>query len=336
MTEYSREQLKSFKVPQLKRLGKKMGLLRVDQNKKEKLIERLIKGKQLSDESRAFLLEQAKEKKLMVNDTMSKKSLIQKIKNPKLTDYNEEGLREIAKNRGIKLTGKMTRKEIIHRAENPTKYYTIETLKELAKKKNIAIPKNVKKDDIIKILEDANIIDTTPIKEEELLLSVRIPTTPTELIRKAVNKARNAREALKNFKAYIKHLRSNSFTSKRLKKLEKELRKREIKAKEEHDRIFIFREERSSLKKFTTVYVIDGTNVYEAREFLNEAREPITRILRANKQTKVKLLFTCNMEKEVLDFGTVVDTFYFFSHDENNLWTTDENELYDRMIDRIE
>ena len=48
------------------------------------------------------------------------------------------------------------------------------------------------------------------------------------------------------------------------------------------------------------------------------------------------MLFTCKMEKDVLDFGTVIETFYFYSHNENNLRTTDENELYDKMIDRIE
>ena len=48
------------------------------------------------------------------------------------------------------------------------------------------------------------------------------------------------------------------------------------------------------------------------------------------------MLFTCNMERDVFDFGTVIKTFYFYSHNEINLRATDENELYERMIDRIE
>ena len=189
---------------------------------------------------------------------------------------------------------------------------------------------------MIKILEDAHIIDTTPVKEEELLMSDKIPSIPTEVIGKAVNKARNAREDLANYRNYIKSLNIESLTLRRLKKLLKEVRKREIKAKEEHDRIFTVREGQSALKDFAKSYVIDGTIVYEPREFLAEAREPITRILRTNKQTKVKMLFTCKMERDVLDFGTVIETFYFYSHNEINLRATDENELYERMIDRIE
>ena len=42
------------------------------------------------------------------------------------------------------------------------------------------------------------------------------------------------------------------------------------------------------------------------------------------------------MEREVLGVGTVVKPFRFASHHELNLQSTDEDELYDIMIDRIE
>ena len=48
------------------------------------------------------------------------------------------------------------------------------------------------------------------------------------------------------------------------------------------------------------------------------------------------MLFTCNMERDVLDYGIVIKPFYFYSHNEINLRATDENEIYDKMIDRIE
>ena len=80
-------------LPELKRIGKKKGLLNVDQyNKRDKdiLINRLVKGKQLSDESKDVLLEQAKNAGLLANASMSKNVILEKITNPKLTDLNEK------------------------------------------------------------------------------------------------------------------------------------------------------------------------------------------------------------------------------------------------------
>ena len=316
MTEYNEVELKKLKVDQLRQIGKNKGLLRVDRNKKKELIDRIIKGRQLTDESKPVLLEYAQNKGILANATMSKSTILRKIQNPKLKDLNEIRLREIAAEKGVPLRGKMTKENIIHRINNPTQYHTIESLKKVAADNNIIVDKNIRKPDLIKQLKDENLLDTTPEPTVVSNLGVKFSDAPLKLIRAAKSKARNAREDLANYRNYIKSLNKDSLTWGRLKKLEKEVRKREIKAKEEHDRIFTVREGRSALENFTKVYVIDGTNVYEPREFLAEAREPITRILRTNKQTKVKMLFTCKIEKDVLDFGTVIETFCFYSHNE--------------------
>ena len=68
--------------PELKRIGKKRGLLNVDQYKKQDknvLIERLVKGKQLSDYSKDVLLEKAQNEGLLANASMSKNVILQKI-----------------------------------------------------------------------------------------------------------------------------------------------------------------------------------------------------------------------------------------------------------------
>ena len=267
---------------------------------------------------------------------MSKSTILRKIQNPKLKDLNEIRLREIAAKKGVPLRGKMTKENIIHRINNPTQYYTIESLKKVAADNNIIVDKNIRRADLIEQLKDENLLDTTPEPTVVSNLGVKFSDAPLKLIRAAKSKARNAREDLANYRKYIKSLNKDSLTSGRLRKLEKEVWKREIKAKEEHDRIFTVRKGQSALRDFAKVYVIDGSDVYDGRTFLAEAREPITRILRTNKQTKVKMLFTCNMERDVLDFGTVIKTLYFHSRHEINLRSTDENELYDIMIDRIE
>ena len=59
---------------------------------------------------------------------------------------------------------------------------------------------------------------------------------------------------------------------------------------------FEVRESNSALREFARVYTIDGIEGYEARSFLDGARENMTRVLRDNRRTKVKLIFKCNME----------------------------------------
>ena len=201
--EFNRRIYSGKTLQQLKNIGKRKGLLNVDQyNKRDKnvLIERLVKGKQLSDYSKDVLLEKAQNEGILANATMSKNIILQKITKPKLTDLNEKRLRKIANEKGITLRGKMTKESIITRLKNPNQYYTIETLKKVAADNNIEVARNIRRPDLIKILEDRNLITSTPITVEESNLGVMLSNVPTKLIRAAKQKAHNAREALINYK----------------------------------------------------------------------------------------------------------------------------------------
>ena len=208
-------------LPELKIIGKKKGLLNVDQYKKRDknvLVERLAKGKQLSDYPKNVLLEKAQNEGLNANASMSKNVILQKITNPKLTDLKEHRLRKLAEKKGIRLKNQITNKEIIARLENPTKHYTIQELKSLARDNNIKVRRTISKPELIDILVERNLITTTPITAQESNLGVTVSNVPMELIRVAKKKARNAREDLINYKNYIKNLKTAYLTSSRLKK----------------------------------------------------------------------------------------------------------------------
>ena len=151
---------------------------------------------------------------------------------------------------------------------------------------------------------------------------------------------KNAREDLNNYKQYVGNINIKNLTSKRLKKIPKTLEKKEKKAVEEHSRLFTPVISQSALNEFANVYNINGNEVYDGKTFLNEARDSITRVLRGNKSTKVKLIFNCKMQREETNEDgetiIVIKSFAFHSEKEANLEGTDENELYDVMIDRIE
>ena len=341
--EHNRRVYNEKSLAELKRIGKvKKGLLNVDQYKKankKDLVERLVKGRQLSDESKDTLLGIAQHKNLKVNASMSKNVILQKITSPKLIDLNENRLRKIAENKGIPLRSQMTNKAIIQRLENPTDYYTVESLKRLARSNNIDVRRNISKPELINILGERNLITTTPITAQESNLGVLASKVPIDLIRKAKKKAQSAKEALEIFKEYIKNLKGYNISADRLKKLSKQLERKEKKATEEKDRIFTPILEASAFKNYTNQYVIHYNKKapYKPEEFLGYAKPAILNIFNSNRNIKTILYLHCIMYGEGFDNGKFYKEFAFHSHDlKLVLEGTDISELYDEMVDEIE
>ena len=110
------------------------------------------------------------------------------------------------------------------------------------------------------------------------------------------------------------------------------------KLREEVDRIFeemkIFKVKDSNfaMRNFAKVYTIDGKLGYDANSFLDGARQNMIKVLRDNRNTKVKLILKCYMEWLLTNEIKPAD---FHSNIEVNLDGTDEKELYDTMVERI-
>ena len=98
---------------------------------------------------------------------------------------------------------------------------------------------------------------------------------------------------------------------------------------------FEVRESNSALREFARVYTIDGIEGIDARSFLDHVRENITRVLRNNRRTKVKLTFKCYMERPSNLRETVIKPADFHSDIHINLDGTDEDDIYIIMIERI-
>ena len=325
-------------LPELKIIGKKMGLLNVDQYKKQNksiLVERILKGKQLSDESKDVLLEQAKNSGLIANVSMSKKVILQKITSPKLTDLNEKRLRELAEKGGVPLRSQMTNKDIVRRLENPTNYYTVKSLKRLARANNIDVRRNISKPELINILGERNLITTTPIAAQESNLGVAVKNIPKELIQVVKKKARNAKEALLNFRQYIKNLKTDYITPSRLKKLTKQLEKKTKEAVEEHIRIFTPKKGLSAFNNYINQYVIDGNDYYDIETFLNDAKPSITNIMDKDRGIRAILYLKCIMIRESPNGETTETEIPFHSAKKLILEKTDVKEVYDEMVDEI-
>ena len=325
---------------ELKRIGKKKGLLNVDHYKKTDkniLVERIVKGKQLTDETKNVLLEQAKNEGLKVNISMSKEDILKKISNPKLTDLNNKRLRELADKKGVPLRSQMTDRAIIQRLENPTAFYTVESLKRLARNNNIDVRRNISKPDLINILGERDLITTTPIKAQDSNLWVSVKNIPETLRRAVKKKARNPREAIADFKNYIRNLNTDYITPSRLKKLSKQLNKKINKAIEEEKRLFTPIKEKSAFKGFTSQYVIKGSPDYDTTTFLTIAKPFLINIMASNRNIKARLYLNCVMKRTDPDGFTVIKKFAFHSVGQKIITEeTDPHEIFKEMMDEIE
>ena len=327
-------------LAELKRIGKKKDLRNVDQYKKTDrniLIERLVKGKQIKDEDKDVLLEQAKNKNIKVNESMSRKVILEKITNPKLTDFNNKRLRELADKKGIPLRSQMTDGAIIQRLENPTAYYTTESLKRLARSNNIDVRRNISKPDLINILGERNLITTTPVQAQESNLWVEFKNIPETLRRVVKKKARTGREKIEDFDKYIKNLNKDYLTPSRLRKLANQKEKLIKKVEEEEYKLFTPIKEKSAFKDYTAQYVIKGDPNYGPFAFLEIAEPHIINIMDKNRNIKVKLYLNCMMKRTDSDGFTLIKPFAFHSIGKKTITeATDLYEVYHEMKNEIE
>ena len=100
----------------------------------------------------------------------------------------------------------------------------------------------------------------------------------------------------------------------------------------ERMKIFEVKESDSALRGFARVYTIDGKLGFDPQSFSDGVPENMIRVLRDNRNTKVKLILKCYMEFQTTNEIKPAD---FHSCIEVNLDGTNEEDLYDMMVDRV-
>ena len=333
----------NMRIKRLKDIAKgKHGLLNVDhytKANKNELVERLVKGKQLEDENKNTILKYGQDQGLKLNASSSKKTLIEKIRNPKLEDLNNKRLRNLADKGGVPLRSQMTDGQIIQRLRNPDAYYNKTSLGRLARNNNIEFPRNISLQGLKNILIERDLITTTPITAQETNLWVSAKNIPEALRRVAKKKARNAREAVADFKNYIKNLNKDYITPARLKKLSRQLEKKIKKAVGEEKELFKPIKEKEAFNGNALNYVINGNPFYGPVDFLRAAKPSMVNIMNNNHNTKVKLNFIVTMERVSLDpdgFKYPQKEFKFHSRGKKIITeATDTIEIYHEMISEI-
>ena len=100
---------------------------------------------------------------------------------------------------------------------------------------------------------------------------------------------------------------------------------------------FVVRDGQSALSQFTREKIIDGKPGYGPKTFFQKTRNILIKFFKENQNTKMKMIFICQMQKTDLKTGETIEVDADFHSDiEINIAEKDENKLLDKMIARIE
>ena len=118
---------------------------------------------------------------------------------------------------------------------------------------------------------------------------------------------------------------------------EEKLQRKIRKIKEINRRRLKIAETASALRGFTRQFRIEGIPRHAPREFMQIARRDILKLMRENRQTRVRMILNCEMtRKELFSESTQILNTFFHSETVENLEGTDESAVYDRSIQTIE
>ena len=105
---------------------------------------------------------------------------------------------------------------------------------------------------------------------------------------------------------------------------------------EKRDTFFQPTQSKPALKNFAIQYQIKGLNRYDPESFLLNSKKPFTNLMINTRQTKVKLILSCMMEKVHIKNGEVIaKEAAFHSKTEVNLKSTNSNELFSKMKETV-
>ena len=102
------------------------------------------------------------------------------------------------------------------------------------------------------------------------------------------------------------------------------------------DTLFQPIQSKSALKNFAIQYRIKGLNGYDPELFLLNSKQPITNLMISIRQTKVKLILSCMMEKVDLKSGEVIaKEASFHAKTQVNLESTGSSELISKTKETV-
>ena len=192
--------------------------------------------------------------------------------------------------------------------------HTVVQLKAIANERDIRGYYKLRKAELIHALEATRFVEQTSNIFEE-----SIPNDPTQVLQptpwRPSNIAKKDKQNIKNYttkgmqkiKDFGKWLLN--YIPPKPKVVDKVLKSFKNKIKnmyEKRDTLFQPTQFKSALKNYAIQYQIRVLNGYDPESFLLNSKQPITNLMINTRQTKVKLILSCMMEKVDLKSGEVI------------------------------
>ena len=118
---------------------------------------------------------------------------------------------------------------------------------------------------------------------------------------------------------------------------EENLHRKIRKIKESNRRRLRITETVSALRGFARQFRIEGIPRHGPREFMQLARRDILNLMRENRQTRVRMILTCEMtRKELFSENIQILNSFFHSETVENLEASNQSVIYDNFIQTIE
>ena len=242
----------------------------------------------------------ARERCIRGYSRLRKSELIEQIKNPPPLEYTRTQLIQLARERGLRQYSRLRKYQLLQKLIG-------------------------NEDKILNRVDDARMVNVPFLTPTPYTPPQATPSSSSSNdVKDLIDYLDEATKRLKNISyRSISELRR----SLKLKKL-----REEIDNIYERVKIFEVKESDSALRNFAKVYTIDGKIGFDARIFLDGACENMIRVLRDNRNTKVKLILKCYME---FPTKNEIKPANFHSCIKVNLSGTNEEDLYDTMVGTI-
>ena len=214
-------------------------------------------------------------------------------------------------------------------------------LKAIAKERGIRGYYKLRKAELIRVLEPTRLVEQKinifdePIPNDPTPVLQRTPWRPSYITTKVKQNIKNfftnGMQMIKDFGEWLLN-----YIPPKPKVVDKVLESFKNKIKKiygKRDSLFQPTQTKSALKNFANQYRIKG---YDPESFLLNSKEPITILMINTRQTKVKLIRSCMIEKVDLKSGEVIaKEAAFHSKTEFILESTDSNELFSKMKETV-
>ena len=240
----------------------------------------------------------ARERGLRRYSRLRKSELIEQIKIPPPLEYMRTQFRQMARERGLRGYSRLRKYQLLQKLIGPGD--------QILNRENDA--------------RMANVPFLTPT-----------PHTPPQAT-SASSSSNDVEDLIDYLDKTTKRSKSTSYRSASELQMKLNKLRKEIDEIYEQMKIFEVKESDSALRNFAKIYTIDGKLGFDPQSFSDGACENMIRVLRDNRNTKVKLILNCYME-----FPTTNEIVprNFHSYIEVNLDGTNEEDLYDMMVDRV-